>query len=430
MNQYQMQTGNGYEFNQMQNQMQFGFGQQQMGTTPMFYGTQAPAAQPYPTHMQYPTQYQKPGTWEDSSTVPPASPPGLGSPWSVPSPQDEVSTAFDSNEWNHPSLLSSPDVSGRYNQGAPMSSPYGMQFQQQPKMNQSPFGQQQQGQGQMQQRQQGPMGGQQGGRAPVKVVEKGNNARGNNQGGRQERNSRGKIVTAASNGQLYKTKLCYYHVHGTCSWGESCHHAHSLEELKPKPDLTKTSMCPKLGECKRRNCPYAHSREELRSTECFAKTKVCFGSCENCRFGGNCRYAHSVTELKASKDLPTKIMANIKGKKKAPPLQSLKDGDAKRGIKLIHSKAKGDFDAETYGAGYIDLEEGDYVAIVKDDEDGWMYGKNFSQDTIGWFPTSYVMDDDEEGDIVCHPADEMGNIAPQFGSLVPDMNNNNNPQVQ
>lgn len=90
----------------------------------------------------------------------------------------------------------------------------------------------------------------------------------------QQQPRRGKIVTAASNGQLYdflscffvlvllegvrprhrhvhprftvrtqwalrryKTKLCYYHVHGTCSWGESCHHAHSLEELKPKPDL-------------------------------------------------------------------------------------------------------------------------------------------------------------------------------------------------
>lgn len=35
------------------------------------------------------------------------------------------------------------------------------------------------------------------------------------------------------------------------------------------------------------------------------------------------------------------------------------------------------------------------MAIVKDDEDGWMYGKNFTQDSIGWFPTSYVLDEDE-----------------------------------
>merc|ERR1719353_215162 len=75
-----------------------------------------------------------------------------------------------------------------------------------------------------------------------------------NQQGKSQGARRGKIVTAASNGQLYKTKLCYYHVHGTCSWGESCHHAHSLEELKPKPDLSKTSICPKLGDCKRKNC--------------------------------------------------------------------------------------------------------------------------------------------------------------------------------
>ncbi|CAD7925548.1 unnamed protein product [Amoebophrya sp. A25] len=214
---------------------------------------------------------------------------------------------------------------------------------------------------------------------------------------------RGKIVTAASNGQLYKTKLCYYHVHGTCSWGDSCHHAHSLEELKLKPDLSKTSICPRLGDCKRKDCPYAHSRDELRSTECFAKTKVCFGSCENCRFGGNCRYAHSVTELRQVKDLPVKVMANIKGKKKAPPLQSLKGGDAKRGIKLVHSRAKGDFDAGSYGEGYIDLFCGDRVAIVKDDEDGWMYGKNFPRNTIGWFPTSYVLDESDCGELICEP---------------------------
>ena len=48
----------------------------------------------------------------------------------------------------------------------------------------------------------------------------------------------------------------------------------SLEELKPKPDLAKTSICPRLGYCKKKGCTYAHSREELRSTESFAKTKV------------------------------------------------------------------------------------------------------------------------------------------------------------
>lgn len=69
---------------------------------------------------------------------------------------------------------------------------------------------------------------------------------------------------------------------------------------------------------------------------------MCFGSCENCRFGGNCRYAHSADELKKVISLPTKVMTNIKGKKKAPPLQSLKDGDGKRGIKLIHGRARGE----------------------------------------------------------------------------------------
>ena len=59
----------------------------------------------------------------------------------------------------------------------------------------------------------------------------------------------GKIVTAASNGQLYKTKMCYYHTHGTCSWGASCHHAHSSDELRSKPDLVRPSRSVVLVHC-------------------------------------------------------------------------------------------------------------------------------------------------------------------------------------
>jgi len=49
------------------------------------------------------------------------------------------------------------------------------------------------------------------------------------------------------------------------------------------------------------------------------------------------------------------------------------------------------------------------VAIVKDDEDGWMYGKNFSQETIGWFPTSYVLDENDLEELICQavPADQL-----------------------
>lgn len=32
------------------------------------------------------------------------------------------------------------------------------------------------------------------------------------------------------------------------------------------------------------------------------------------------------------------------------------------------------------------------MAIVKVDADGWVYGKNFGNDEVGWFPTSFVLD--------------------------------------
>ena len=77
----------------------------------------------------------------------------------------------------------------------------------------------------------------------------------------------------------------------------SCHHAHSLDELRPKPDLTKTAMCPdlvKYGECtKGDRCKYAHHKAELKSTQAFVKTKMC-NNPEKCAYGAACRYAHSV----------------------------------------------------------------------------------------------------------------------------------------
>lgn len=64
----------------------------------------------------------------------------------------------------------------------------------------------------------------------------------------------------------------------------------------------------------------------------------------------------------------------------------------------ISHTTPGDFQAETYGEGYVDLQMNDRVAVVKDDEDGWMYGKNFGSGEIGWFPASYVKSEGTNGD--------------------------------
>lgn len=57
--------------------------------------------------------------------------------------------------------------------------------------------------------------------------------RGKKRGGRK---NRAKDIAARNdsptrvNTELFKTQLCFYHMHGECRWGASCHHAHSEQE--------------------------------------------------------------------------------------------------------------------------------------------------------------------------------------------------------
>jgi len=97
---------------------------------------------------------------------------------------------------------------------------------------------------------------------------------------------------------LYKTKMCKFHLLGVCEKGENCPHAHTSEELRVRPDLSKTSLCRQLvnnGKCDNMNCTFAHTKDELRATPNFFKMKKCkfFYSGQGCSFGEQCRYSHS-----------------------------------------------------------------------------------------------------------------------------------------
>eukprot|EP00923_Selenidium_pygospionis_P031059 GHVN01055175.1.p1 GENE.GHVN01055175.1~~GHVN01055175.1.p1 ORF type:complete len:582 (+),score=52.81 GHVN01055175.1:1377-3122(+) len=123
--------------------------------------------------------------------------------------------------------------------------------------------------------------------------------------------------------QFYKTKICPWYFKGRCERGSACRFAHSNEELKVLPNLTKTSYCPQLtktGKCMQPDCRYAHSSLELRATDDMYKTALCFmwmrGSCQG---GELCRHAHGLEELR---EPPTSRHDSEEGLPHVPKLMS------------------------------------------------------------------------------------------------------------
>jgi hypothetical protein len=118
-------------------------------------------------------------------------------------------------------------------------------------------------------------------------------------GGRNKRMTKEKDVPIVT--PLYKTRLCKFHLVGTCQKGSSCCHAHGEEDLRPSPDFERTSVCPIMlhhGQCDRLNCRYAHNANELRNAPGLLKTKMCsFYMNGLCVVGRACRFAHSQEEL-------------------------------------------------------------------------------------------------------------------------------------
>ncbi len=98
---------------------------------------------------------------------------------------------------------------------------------------------------------------------------------------------------------LYKTDLCSKYP--WCIPG--CPFAHSVHELRARPDLSKTRWCKafRKGLCRDQDCAFAHARRELRRTAGLYKTALCrFHSRGHCVKGDECCHAHGVSDLRMS----------------------------------------------------------------------------------------------------------------------------------
>lgn len=94
---------------------------------------------------------------------------------------------------------------------------------------------------------------------------------------------------------LLKTKMCSLFLNGKCHYGaDRCFYAHDQAELREKPELAKTSLCPSLrqGGCTRGNsCNYAHDLSEM--TISSKKVKCLWYAGGHCSHGSTCRFSHS-----------------------------------------------------------------------------------------------------------------------------------------
>ncbi|PFH34319.1 zinc finger (CCCH type) motif-containing protein [Besnoitia besnoiti] len=76
--------------------------------------------------------------------------------------------------------------------------------------------------------------------------------------------------------KVFKFTFCKYFFKGKCTRGNGCTFAHGVEELRERPQLSKTRICEKWrqGTCEHvnsENCRFAHGKEDLR----IAKPGIC-----------------------------------------------------------------------------------------------------------------------------------------------------------
>eukprot|EP01066_Platyproteum_vivax_P007119 Platyproteum_vivax@DN2710_c0_g1_i1.p1 len=109
--------------------------------------------------------------------------------------------------------------------------------------------------------------------------------------------------SSIKNAIFYKTKFCPAFQKGCCHNAENCQYAHSEDELRPPPDLSKTRLCDSVlkgSVCiEGSQCPFAHSLSERRVDPLIHKKKLC-GSISRgvpCIWGEKCQFVHSLSEV-------------------------------------------------------------------------------------------------------------------------------------
>jgi len=101
---------------------------------------------------------------------------------------------------------------------------------------------------------------------------------------------------------FFKTKVCSLYNLNICKKGKDCPFAHTMDELRDKPNLYKTKLCEAFlqGQCtKGEECNFAHGEDELRSTPDLFKTAICnLWTQGKCTAGDGCRFAHGYDDLR------------------------------------------------------------------------------------------------------------------------------------
>mmetsp|Transcript_54589 Transcript_54589/g.130234 ORF Transcript_54589/g.130234 Transcript_54589/m.130234 type:complete len:285 (-) Transcript_54589:138-992(-) len=103
--------------------------------------------------------------------------------------------------------------------------------------------------------------------------------------------------------QFHRTQLCAFYQQGRCLRGDKCAFAHTIEEVREQPNLTKTTLCEawmwRTCPLPKEMCRFAHGRADLRTTQAFWKTSLCKMYTQGrCQLGDKCRYAHGTSELR------------------------------------------------------------------------------------------------------------------------------------
>ncbi|CDJ41762.1 zinc finger (CCCH type) protein, putative [Eimeria tenella] len=120
------------------------------------------------------------------------------------------------------------------------------------------------------------------------------------------------VILANRKTIFHKTRICPRLSLGSCHLGSRCNFAHSIEELRPAPNLDKTKLCPSVihpgtpcsAKAKGENCRFAHSKAEIRHTSNMFKTNMCLKWIRGkCKKEAQCNHAHGYQELKYYRSL-------------------------------------------------------------------------------------------------------------------------------